>query len=83
MTSCLLAQIGAVCSCYLRVVHRGQGHDDLLSGGGNGIPITVVVYVLILILCGQPSCGILCHVAEVGFLHRAQPHESTRVSLNA
>lgn len=57
---------------HLRVVNWGKRQDDFLGGGGDGVPVTVVVDVVLLLLLDQPGCRILCHVAEVGFLQRAQ-----------
>lgn len=57
---------------YLRVVNGGKRQDDFFGGGGNWVTVTVIINILVLFLLGQPSCGILCHVAKVGFLQRAQ-----------
>lgn len=61
-----------MCQLYLRVVDGGKRQNDFLGSGSDRVPVAVIVNVLILLLEAQPGSGILCHVAEVGFLQRAQ-----------
>lgn len=68
LTVCAQSELSA----DLRMVNGRKRQDDFLSGRGNWVPITVVVNVFVFFLLGQPGSGILCHVAEVGFLQRAQ-----------
>lgn len=67
-----LSVLNQYCQLYLRVVNGRKWQDDFLGGRRDWVAVTVIVNVFLLFLLGQPGCGILCHVAEVGFLQRTQ-----------
>lgn len=67
-----LSVLSQYCQLYLTVVNGRKRQDNFLGGRGDWVAVTVIVNVVILFLLCQPGCGILCHVAEVGFLQRAQ-----------
>ena len=54
------------------MVYGRERQDDLLRGRRDGVAIAVVVDLVVLVLQTQARVGVLCHVAEISLLHRAQ-----------